>query len=157
MLFLPLFLLSLLPLLSSRSYCLDSKCPFKCCQDFYSCALTPDCSSPDSKPYTYPFPIGSSCQASSDCISDCCYAGSTCEQMSKCSALVGGVVGSIAGVFALVVVGFFMIRAMRKKRLQNKIFYVFLFCFLFVFRISFIVFSLDMTICIILRRVRMNR
>lgn len=115
MFFLSLLFFAFVPLLSSRSYCLDSKCPFNCCQDFYTCAVTPDCSS-SSKPYTYPYPIGFSCQESSDCISDCCYTGNTCQEMKNCSSLVGGIVGSVAGVFAFVVIALFAWRAYRKRK-----------------------------------------
>lgn len=85
----------------SHSYCIDRLCPYKCCMDYYTCAISEDCQKP--KSYIWPFLNGESCSSNSDCASDCCMSGS-CDSRSNCTSKVGIIVGICCGIFILIVI-----------------------------------------------------
>lgn len=90
-------LLTKLGLSNAYGYCVDAYCPLKCCQDFYTCAVTTDCQS-TYKSYEYPYVNGEACGSDSDCKSDCCGMDDKCTDKSSCEmvrAIVGGVFGGI--------------------------------------------------------------
>ena len=116
-----LFSLSLflkLQLSNGFDYCVDSLCPFKCCQDFYTCAVTSDCASTN-QPYVWPYPEGHSCSGDGDCTTDCCNS-SSCKAKSTCTLIKGVVAGCISLGFLIILwIIHYVIRRRRLRKEKN--------------------------------------
>lgn len=113
-----LLLLTKLTLLNAYGYCVDAYCPLKCCQDFYTCAVTTDCQS-TYKSYEYPFVNGEGCDSDSDCKSDCCSNDNKCTDKSTCE-LVRAIVGGIFGGFFGILMIFYLIRYCKRRANRAK-------------------------------------
>lgn len=100
---------------NSFGYCVDAYCPFKCCQDFYTCAVSSDCQS-TYKSYSWPYEEGSNCGSDSDCKSDCCYKDK-CYDKGTCT-IVRAAIGGVFGLTLFIIV-VRVILAIRRKR-KNK-------------------------------------
>ncbi len=96
-------------------YCVDALCSFKCCQDFYTCAISSDCKS-SYQSYKWPYAEGSACGGNSDCESDCCNS-SQCKSTKTC-AVIKAVIGGVVGLIFVIIVGIaqMVIRRRRKKK-----------------------------------------
>jgi len=113
-----LFLFLKFHLSNGFGYCVDELCSFKCCQDFYTCAVSADCQS-TSKPYTWPYPEGSHCSGDGDCQTDCCNS-STCKSKSTCTVIRAAVGGCISlGFLIILCIVHYVIRKRRRGKEQR--------------------------------------
>ena len=97
-------------------YCVDTLCPFQCCQDFYTCAVSADCANTN-QPYVWPYPEGHSCSGDGDCITDCCNS-SSCKAKSTCTVIKGVVAGIISLGFLIIL--WIIHYVVRRRRLRKE-------------------------------------